>query len=114
MFGIASYQAEESCELRFQLLVGFPVGLQKDWIVGDQKSAKSRLFVDHQLDQVVGLCDDPIRMVYPASAPLHLLDSINKGQRQQAQGNDWECQQTEKQTSICCDFQVVSRGRPLA
>ena len=113
LFGVAFYQIEESCKLRFQLLIGFAVGLKKDWIAGEQKSAKSCLFIDHQLDQFVGVGDDLISTVYPASTALHLLDSISKGQCKQAQGNDWECQQTEKQTSICCGFQIVSRGGRL-
>jgi hypothetical protein len=81
--------------------------LKKCRIAGEQKSPKSGFFIDHQLDHLVGVCDDLIRTVYPAFAPLHLLDAIDKGQGKQPQGNNWESQQTEKQTSIGCGFQMV-------
>lgn len=49
-------------------------------------------------------------MVYPALTPLHLLNSVSKGQYKQTKGDNWKCQQTEKQTSTGCGFQMLSPG----
>jgi hypothetical protein len=54
------------------------------------------------------MCDDLIRTIYPACTPFHLADSIRKGQGEETKSDNWECQQTKKQTSIGCDFQLVS------
>ena len=64
-------------------------GCRKSGVAGEQKSAQSCLFVHHQFDQVVGVCDDLIGTVDPASAPLHQPESVSQGQRKQSQGNDW-------------------------
>jgi hypothetical protein len=53
-------------------------------------------------------------MIDPASSQLNLLDSIGQGECKQTQGNNWQREQTEKQTSICCSFHMVSRGGPSA
>jgi hypothetical protein len=110
LFGVVFDQVGKGLELRFQLLVGFPVRLKKSWIAGEQKSPQSSLFVDHQFDQVVGVCNDLIATIYPARTPLHLLNPISQGQCKQAKGDNWKCQQTEKQTSIGCGFQMFSPG----
>jgi hypothetical protein len=52
-------------------------------------------------------------MVNPASTALHLPESVSHGQSQQAQGNQWQCHQTEKQTSIRGSFQNASRSGPF-
>jgi hypothetical protein len=84
--------------------------LKKSWIAGEQKTPQSGLFVDHQFDQLIGVCDDLIGTIDPARTPLHLLNPISKGQCKQTKGDNWKCQQTEKQTSIGCGFQMISRG----
>ncbi len=78
LFRVAPYQAEEGCELRIQVLVSFTVGLKEEPVAGEQKSAQSRFFVDHQFDQVVGVRDYLVGPVNPASTPLHLAESVSQ------------------------------------
>jgi hypothetical protein len=44
---------------------------------------------------------------------LHLPKSVSQGQSKQAQGNQWQYNQPEKQTSIRGSFQKVSRSGPF-
>jgi hypothetical protein len=50
-------------------------------------------------------------MVNPASTPLHLLQPVGQDQRKQSQSNDWQCEKTNQQSSICSGFQ---KGSPEA
>ncbi len=58
------------------------------------------------------MCDDLIGTVNQASTPLHQPESVSQGQSKQSQGDDWEGEKAEKQTSIRGGFQRVSRGGP--
>ena len=112
LFRVTSYQAEESCELGIQLLRSFMVGLKEDRIAGEQKSSQSRFFIDHQLDQVVGVGDHLVGPVNPASTLLRLAEAVSRNQRKRGQGKDGQCEKADQQTSIRGSFQWVSRGGP--
>src|ERR1700733_1050587 len=110
LFWIALPEVEEGFKFRIQVLRGFMVGLKKGGVVSEEKSPQPCLFVHHQFDQVVGVRDDLIGAIHPASIALHLTESVNQSQGKQSHGKDGQSQKADKQTSIRGGFQKVSRG----
>jgi hypothetical protein len=92
-------------------LLGLVVGLKKDGIMGNEKSAQPGFFIHHEFDQIVGMGNDLIGTVNPAITLLYLLESISQGHRQQGQSDDWKGDKAEQQTSVCGSFQKDSQGR---
>jgi hypothetical protein len=86
------------------------VGLKKCGVVGKEKSPEAGLFVHHQFDQVVGVRDNLIGAINPASIALNLAEPVNQSQGKQSHGKDGQSEKADKQTSIRGGFQKVSRG----
>jgi len=80
LVGAARDEGEECVELGFELLVGFVEGLQEGRIFGEEVAAQAGLLVHHELDEVVGMADDEVGVVYRQCTALDVLQAEAKDQ----------------------------------
>lgn len=93
-------QGEEGGEFRFELSVGVVEGLQEGLVFGEEVATEASLFIDHELDEVVGVADDLVGVIDRGCAALDVLQAKAKNKGEDGQCSDGESEQADQKLVV--------------